>query len=116
MSRTSAKGEVCVVTPPHRSKSASCNDVRSSNSESPPNMAAISGASGLRTLLICRSTDGRSLIQWRERELRTASKDSVWYGTCSSSCSISLERLNCELKDRSASRCRRVGEESAAVR
>jgi len=37
-------------------------------------MAATKGASGLRMLLIWRRREGRSLIQWRDRELRTASK------------------------------------------
>lgn len=51
MSRTSARGDMCGDIPPRRSMDANCRLVRSSYRVSPPNMAAINGASGLRMLL-----------------------------------------------------------------
>lgn len=116
MSFTSANGETRGDIPPRLSNSANCNEVRSSKSVSPPNMTPRKGASGLSTLLICESTEGRSLIQWRESEDNTASKVSGGYGIYSSSWRISRVRLISLLKGRSASRYKRVAEESTAVR
>lgn len=116
MSRTFASGEQCVDTPPRRSKSASCNDVRSSKRVSPPNMAARKGLSGLRMVFIWERSDGRSLIQWRESEERTASKVLGAKGSCSSA-STTLRLIGIWLlKGRLASRFRRVGDVSAQVR
>ena len=62
-------------TPPRSARSASWRDVRSSNRESPPSIAARNGESGFRMRLIWESMPGRSLTQWREREERTALND-----------------------------------------
>lgn len=75
MSRTSASGEVCVDTPPRRSNSASCNEVRNSYRVSPPSMTPMNGASGFSTLFIWARTEGRSLIQCKLKELSTASNE-----------------------------------------
>src|ERR1700739_322060 len=79
-------------------------------------MAAINGASGLRMLLTWARREGGSLIQWRERELRTSSNVLAEYGRVSSSCRTSRVMEMRSLKGRGASRWRRVGEESAAMR
>ena len=50
--------------------------MRSSKRESPPSMAARKGESGFKMRLIWESMPGRSLTQWRERDDRTALKDS----------------------------------------
>ena len=52
MSFTSARGDTRGLTPPRRSCSASCREVRSSKRESPPSIAAMKGESGRRIELI----------------------------------------------------------------
>lgn len=70
-------------------------------------MAARNGASGCRTYAICASREGRSLIQCRESDERTAAKDAGGKGSGVVSGRGSTVRV-CEgrraLKGRSASR------------
>ncbi len=119
MSRTSARGETWVETPPLRSRSASWREVRSSNSESPPSMAARNGESGCRMRAIWAKIDGSSLIQCMDNEESAAEKEAGTKGSGAVSGIGRMVRV-CEgiraLKGRSTSRWRRVGEESAEVR
>lgn len=73
------------------------------------------GLSGLSTEFTCARTLGRSLTQCSDRDDRTASKVLGLYGRDSSSCRASRVSFIFELKGRSASRCRKPGDESAAV-
>ncbi|KAG5298996.1 Arp2/3 complex [Histoplasma capsulatum G186AR] len=114
-SRTSAKGEICGLTPPRRSRSASCKDVRSSKSVSPPNIAAMKGLSGFKIWFICVRREGRSFIQWMEREERIASKVLGPKGRDSKVGTTWRVIFSRELNGRSSSRYRRDGDSSMHV-
>lgn len=93
MSRTSARGEVCVDTPPLRSRSASCRDVRNSYRESPPSIAAKKGESGFSKQLIWAKAEGRSLIQCIESEDIAAEKEAGGKGNGAVSGIGKIERV-----------------------
>lgn len=82
-------------------------------------MAARKGESGFMIVAIWARREGRSLIQWREREERTAEKECGAKGRGALSGSERIMRVwegREELKGRWASRLRRIGDQSAEVR
>lgn len=82
-------------------------------------MAARKGESGFRRPATWASREGRSLIQWREREERMASKELGGKGrgeVSGSGMGVRVWEGRRALYGREASRWRRVGAQSADVR
>ena len=108
--------------PPERSSSASWREVRSSKRESPPSIAARKGESGVRMRAIWERWEGRSLIQWREREERMAEKEEGGKGRGVLEVGsgrvrrVWVKGRGEEERWESGSRWRRVGDGSADVR